>query len=224
MALETIDKFFNGAGFVNNPEAIKTYALWATRGDGPALYATPTPIHVTVPAHDPTYIVCYPLLSESIPHRPSDTFQLHKQNPSGIFRSHFVVSIMCAFLKSIKASRHSDSGFPEGALGMTAMAVSVLIHHSTLHFTVLAVLQIERGFRAYHTGIKATVEQFSREKVADAVDDYVEGVIGELGKSRRSTLLVLWGHVSEQVPVAKCDLSKIRRKLYIESSSPLKPQ
>jgi hypothetical protein len=88
----------------------------------------------------------------------------------------------------------------------------------------LLLLQIERGFRAYHTGIKAIVEQFSREKVADAVDDYVEGVIGELGKSRRSTLLGLWGHMSEQVPIAKHDLSKIRRKLYIESSSPAKPQ
>jgi hypothetical protein len=86
------------------------------------------------------------------------------------------------------------------------------------------LLQIERGFRAYHTGIKATVEQFSREKVADAVGDYVEGVIGELGKSRRTTLLVLWGHMSEQVPVTQRDFSKIRRKLYIESSSPSKLQ
>ena len=61
-ALETIDKFFNGAEFVNKPEAIKTYALWATRGDGPALYAMPTPINVTVPMQDHTYIVCCLLL------------------------------------------------------------------------------------------------------------------------------------------------------------------
>lgn len=121
IALETIDKFFNQAEFKNKPEAIKTYALWATRGDGPGLYATPTPIHVTVLAQDPAYIVCCLLLRVT-----SNVIRLTllQQKPSGIFKSQFVVSIMSAFLRSIKASRHSDPGFPDGALGMTAMAVS----------------------------------------------------------------------------------------------------
>jgi hypothetical protein len=81
-ALETIDKFFNGAEFINKPEAIKTYALWATRGDGPALYATPTPIHVTVPTQDLTYIVCCLRLHVTTV-EPSDTFHLHNRNQAG---------------------------------------------------------------------------------------------------------------------------------------------
>ena len=50
------------------------------------------------------------------------------QKPDGIFKSEFVVKIMTAFLGSIKGSRNLEEGFPQGALGMTAIAVSDHAH------------------------------------------------------------------------------------------------
>lgn len=62
--MELVHKHFaKGSQYDFNPTAIERYALWATRGDGPALYANPTPVELDFPDEDPRYIVsefkCY---------------------------------------------------------------------------------------------------------------------------------------------------------------------
>lgn len=56
-AFRLVDRFFQEKDYVNNPSKISQYAQWATRGDGPALYSTPTPMACTVSDSDPKYIV-----------------------------------------------------------------------------------------------------------------------------------------------------------------------
>ena len=63
----------------------------------------------------------------------SSTYQLLWQRPDGLFKSEFVVKIMTTFIGSVKGSMNCEEGFPQGALGMTAIAVSVThlkLHHS----------------------------------------------------------------------------------------------
>jgi hypothetical protein len=62
-ALNIVDKFFQSPQFTNNPTAVKEYAEWAIRGDGPMIYATPTPIGCVVDCDDPNYIVSIFLLN-----------------------------------------------------------------------------------------------------------------------------------------------------------------
>lgn len=56
-AFRLVDNFFQEKDHINNPSKISQYAQWATRGDGPALYLTPTPMACTVSDSDPTYVV-----------------------------------------------------------------------------------------------------------------------------------------------------------------------
>ncbi|KAH9958407.1 hypothetical protein BJV74DRAFT_789290 [Russula compacta] len=44
-AIKIVTKFFRGEKYANKPKEIAEYAEWATRGDGPAIYGIPTPIH-----------------------------------------------------------------------------------------------------------------------------------------------------------------------------------
>lgn len=92
--------------------------MWATRGDGPALYSKPTPMSCIVDADAPSYVV-------SIYARVWLTCYLFTlQHPDGLFKSEFVVKIMTTFIGSIKGSMNREEGFPQGAMGMTAIAVS----------------------------------------------------------------------------------------------------
>ena len=46
------------------------------------------------------------------------------QHPYGLFKSEFVIKIMTTFIGSTKSSMNREEGFPQGAMGMTAIAVS----------------------------------------------------------------------------------------------------
>ena len=46
------------------------------------------------------------------------------QKPDRPFKSDFVTKIMTAYISSIKWSCNFEEGFPEGTLGLTALAVS----------------------------------------------------------------------------------------------------
>lgn len=58
-----MDRFFQGPDYVNNPYMVAKYAQWATCGDGPALYSSPTPMACTAHHNDSNYIVHFSLIS-----------------------------------------------------------------------------------------------------------------------------------------------------------------
>ncbi|KAH7904192.1 hypothetical protein BJ138DRAFT_1107036 [Hygrophoropsis aurantiaca] len=97
----------NGSKYANNPTAIASYAKWATRFDGPALWRVPSPRECT----DPTVF--------------------DYEGPIGFFESKFIIKIFGLFLKATKGSK-GDFGDPSGALAMSASAVerAFLMYHS----------------------------------------------------------------------------------------------
>jgi hypothetical protein len=102
--------------YANKPKAIANYALWATRGDGPALFSEPTPIRC-VKGFD-GYIVGFLYFGESLA-----SFNTDFQAPKGIFESKFIVQLLSQYLKWCNGSCN-DYGRPIGALAMAATAVS----------------------------------------------------------------------------------------------------
>lgn len=144
------------------------------------------------------------------------------QKPDGIFKSEFVVKIMTAFLGSIKGSRNLEEGFPQGALGMTAIAVS---DHAHMSLTIILtwLCQLERAFTSYHVGTKMNPGQFSRENCETGVDDYIQKTISQLGARRWHALLDIWGKAKPAGPASFGESSRPRRQLYLPpSSSPAK--
>ena len=65
-------------------------------------------------------------------HISTNHLQWLRQCPDGLFKSKFVVKIMTIFIGSIKGSMNHKEGFLQGAMGMTAIAVSV--KHLILHY------------------------------------------------------------------------------------------
>ncbi|KAH9952830.1 hypothetical protein BJV74DRAFT_715230, partial [Russula compacta] len=55
-------RFFKREEYHKKPKAISKYALWATRGNGPAIFGKPTPITCTVKKGANGYIVSRPAL------------------------------------------------------------------------------------------------------------------------------------------------------------------
>ena len=49
--------FFKEDSYLNKPKAIARYAIWAIRGNGPALFSKPTPVGCKEKKGDKGYIV-----------------------------------------------------------------------------------------------------------------------------------------------------------------------
>ncbi|KAI0244949.1 hypothetical protein BJV78DRAFT_1092706, partial [Lactifluus subvellereus] len=98
--IKIVAEFFKDEAYANKPKAIAKYTLWATRGDGPALFGIPTPINCNLNKGDDRYI-----------------------EPDDIFESKFIIQLLTPFLKSCKGSCQNH-GCPVGALALAATAVS----------------------------------------------------------------------------------------------------
>jgi hypothetical protein len=55
--LNAVKNHFNGAQFLDSPDAIRQYVRWALKPDGPAYYKSPTPQGSNVPRDAPGYQV-----------------------------------------------------------------------------------------------------------------------------------------------------------------------
>ena len=117
-AIKIITEFFRGDAYANKPKEIAKYTEWATRGDGPAIYGIPSPIHCVNRAVD-DYIVYFNL-----------THVFHViltwycyQKPHDIFESKPIIQLSMQYLKWCKGSCYED-GRPYGAISMAATAVS----------------------------------------------------------------------------------------------------
>ena len=115
-ALKAVEEFFNTPDFIGKPAQIKRYAEWAIRGDGPAVYGTPTPCEPVVAVDHPSYQV------RLLNFYYCQTNFL-SQKPRGLFKSAHVQNVMSQYIRSVKALRCGES-YPIGALAMTATAVS----------------------------------------------------------------------------------------------------
>ena len=219
-AFRIIDRFFQEKDYVNNPSKISQYAQWATCGDGPALYSTPTPMACTVSDSDPTYIVSLSsttLCVNGLRHSPTcRNLVVH------MFKSEFVVKIMTTFLGSIKGSHNLEEGFPQGALGMTAIAVSDHAHMSLMIILTWSY-QLECAFTSYHFGTKMNPGQFSWENCKTGVGDYIQKTISQLGAHCWHAFLDIWGKAKPAAPASFGESSHPQRQLYLPpSSSPAK--
>ena len=216
-ALKVVNRFFQGQDYVNNAPKIAQYAMWATCGNGPALYSKPTSMSCIIDVDAPGYIVslhadiwlaCY-------------LFTL--QNPDGLFKSDFVIKIMTPFIGSIKGSMNHEEGFLQGTLGMMAIAVSCIFSKMCKQ-TGLILHQLKHAFTTYHSGIKVNPGQFSQENYESSINDYINKMISTLSSHCWCLLLELWGKGKCQTQGTLVRMSTAAyRKLYIlPSSSPTK--
>lgn len=144
------------------------------------------------------------------------------QKPDGIFKSEFVVKIMTTFLWSIKGLHNLEEGFPQGALGMTAIAVS---DHAHMSLTIILTwsYQLKHAFTSYHFGTKMNPGQFSQENCKTGMDDYIQKTISQLSAHCWHTLLDIWGKAKPAAPASLGESSCPQCQLYLPpSNSPAK--
>lgn len=109
--------------FGTDAAAIKGYARWATRFNGPAIYGLPTPMKCTLTPNQTGYIVsslicaCYVLSSNVALLQP----------PDDIFQSQFILDVFGLYVKWCQGSV-LDYGYMKGALALAAAAVRNMSH------------------------------------------------------------------------------------------------
>ncbi|KAH9956764.1 hypothetical protein BC827DRAFT_1270683 [Russula dissimulans] len=97
-AIKIVAEFFRDKAYANRPNEIAKYALWAMRGDGPAIYGILAPIECT------------------------DNTAANYVKPANIFESKFVMELLTQYLKWCKGLCYED-GQPYGVISIAAAAV-----------------------------------------------------------------------------------------------------